>query len=313
MADHADHIAQRYPGFDKHASERRDADRTGVRRGPRAPATLPPCEPEGRRPGVARGRTSRLRRRPDQRRRRSPRTPRARPGSWRGQPAWSPGLPVVELVAWRFGLASWFEPLVRDGDRVEPGTAIATSPARCAQLLDVRADGPELPPAPQRRRHHDGPVRGRGRRDDRGHPRHAQDHPRLARPGEVRRPLRRRSESSDRAVRRGPHQGQPPRLAGVLGQSDPIGRGRRRRTGRRPRRGRSSRSRSTRSNSSTVPWSASPTSSWSTTSAPRPWPRRCGAATSGFRRSCWKPPAASTSRRSPPWRGPAWTGSASGP
>ncbi len=35
------------------------------------------------------------------------------------------GLPVLDLTARRFGLASWFKPLARDGDRVEPGVAVA--------------------------------------------------------------------------------------------------------------------------------------------------------------------------------------------
>jgi nicotinate-nucleotide pyrophosphorylase (carboxylating) len=35
------------------------------------------------------------------------------------------GLPVLELLAARFGLQSWFRPLVADGDRVEAGAAVA--------------------------------------------------------------------------------------------------------------------------------------------------------------------------------------------
>jgi nicotinate-nucleotide pyrophosphorylase (carboxylating) len=36
------------------------------------------------------------------------------------------GLPVLELLAGRFGLQSWFRPHVRDGDRVEAGAAVAS-------------------------------------------------------------------------------------------------------------------------------------------------------------------------------------------
>ncbi len=35
------------------------------------------------------------------------------------------GMPVLEMVAWRFGLPTWYRAEVRDGDRVEPGTSIA--------------------------------------------------------------------------------------------------------------------------------------------------------------------------------------------
>jgi nicotinate-nucleotide pyrophosphorylase (carboxylating) len=35
------------------------------------------------------------------------------------------GIPVTHLAAWRFGLATWFRPLVADGTRVGPGEAVA--------------------------------------------------------------------------------------------------------------------------------------------------------------------------------------------
>jgi nicotinate-nucleotide pyrophosphorylase (carboxylating) len=45
------------------------------------------------------------------------------------------GLPVVELVARRFGVRSFFQPLVRDGDRVAPGAAIASISGEMRSLL----------------------------------------------------------------------------------------------------------------------------------------------------------------------------------
>ena len=35
------------------------------------------------------------------------------------------GIPVVHAAAWRFGLPTWFEPRVEEGDRVERGTIVA--------------------------------------------------------------------------------------------------------------------------------------------------------------------------------------------
>jgi len=45
------------------------------------------------------------------------------------------GLPVLHLIAWRFGLVSWFKPLVRDGDRIAPGTAVAYVAGPMRELL----------------------------------------------------------------------------------------------------------------------------------------------------------------------------------
>ena len=56
-------------------------------------------------------------------------------------------------------------------------------------------------------------VRAR-RRHRRTHLRHAQNHARLAAPGKVRRPLRRRPQPPHRPVRRDSHQRQPPRAGG---------------------------------------------------------------------------------------------------
>ena len=51
------------------------------------------------------------------------------------------GLPVLGLVAERFGLATWFRPLVDDGARVEPGTVIAEvfGPMRALLMMERTA------------------------------------------------------------------------------------------------------------------------------------------------------------------------------
>ena len=163
------------------------------------------------------------------------------------------GLPVVERLAAEFELLpSWKS----SGRRRSPG---ARDGGRAAGRPDAfaaghGADGPELPPAAQRDRDLDRPVRRGDRRHPRGDLRHPQDDSRLAGAGEVRRPVRRRLQPPLRPLRRRPDQGQPPGLA-------PVARPRPGRPTRSPRRsprrgptsppGRSSRSRSTRSNSST--------------------------------------------------------------
>ena len=81
------------------------------------------------------------------------------------------------------------------------------------------AVGPQLPRPPVGRRHADpGLRRGRGRRrrpvPD---PRHPQDHPGAAGPGEGGRPGRRRRQPPGQPVRRRPDQGQPPPLLRVPG------------------------------------------------------------------------------------------------
>ena len=83
-------------------------------------------------------------------------------------------------------------------------------------------------------------------------------------------------------------------LAWLADGGDPIGRAVAAARAARRRPGRSSRSRSTRSISSTGPWSAGRTSSWSTTSAPRRWPRPSGGATPRPRASCSRPRAGVT-------------------
>jgi nicotinate-nucleotide pyrophosphorylase (carboxylating) len=45
------------------------------------------------------------------------------------------GLPVVDRVACRFGLATWLRPLVQDGDRVDRGTALAEIAGSMRALL----------------------------------------------------------------------------------------------------------------------------------------------------------------------------------
>lgn len=51
------------------------------------------------------------------------------------QPGVVAGLPVVDRVACRFGLAAWFQPLVQDGDHVERGTIIAEVAGSMRALL----------------------------------------------------------------------------------------------------------------------------------------------------------------------------------
>ncbi|MFO0951300.1 MAG: carboxylating nicotinate-nucleotide diphosphorylase [Isosphaeraceae bacterium] len=45
------------------------------------------------------------------------------------------GLPLAHLTAWRFGLADGFRPLIRDGERVGPGTAVASVEGPMRELL----------------------------------------------------------------------------------------------------------------------------------------------------------------------------------
>ena len=45
------------------------------------------------------------------------------------------GLPVVELLARRLGLGTWYRPLVEDGDRVEAGSSIASIAGEFRSLL----------------------------------------------------------------------------------------------------------------------------------------------------------------------------------
>ncbi len=75
-----------------------------------------------------------------------------------------------------------------------------------------RAGAAERAFAPLGHRQPDAKIRRCGGRHEGPHLRHPQNHPRLAPPGEIRRPLRRRLEPSHRPVRGGAHQGQPPGL-----------------------------------------------------------------------------------------------------
>jgi nicotinate-nucleotide pyrophosphorylase (carboxylating) len=45
------------------------------------------------------------------------------------------GLPVLERIARRFGLGTWYRSLIRDGDRVAPGTVIASIAGEMRALL----------------------------------------------------------------------------------------------------------------------------------------------------------------------------------
>ena len=51
------------------------------------------------------------------------------------------GIPVLHLVAWRFGLGNWFRPLVKDGDRVQPGTPLASVAGPMRALLSMERTG----------------------------------------------------------------------------------------------------------------------------------------------------------------------------
>jgi nicotinate-nucleotide pyrophosphorylase (carboxylating) len=51
------------------------------------------------------------------------------------------GMPVLHLVAWRFGLAGGFQPLVRDGDSVGPGTAVAEVAGPMREMLMMERTG----------------------------------------------------------------------------------------------------------------------------------------------------------------------------
>ena len=166
---------------------------------------------------------------------------------------------VVDVVC---GGAAQVVAPVSDGARVRAGDVLLTVTAPTRALLTAERTALNLLCHLSGVATADRAVGRRDRRHRRTRPRHPQDHARAARPGEVRRALRRRRQPPDGAVRRGPGQGQP--------------RGRRGRGARRPStrsarcaRACRSRSRSTPSTSSTPCSTRAPTWSCSTTSTSR--------------------------------------------
>ena len=104
--------------------------------------------------------------------------------------------------------ASGFDRRAAEGEWVDPGTELASVDGPAAAAPHCRTDSPEPAAADVRHCHGHPPLRGRGRwpPDD---SRHAQDDADDAGDREVRGASGRRDQPSLRAVRPGPHQGQP--------------------------------------------------------------------------------------------------------
>ncbi len=120
------------------------------------------------------------------------------------------GLPAVPLALERFDPRLRWSPEAEDGRVVESGRRLGAveGPARGMLAAERRVAQPAG--AIVGHRHPDAKIRRCGRRHQGPHLRYSQNHPRLAPPGKIRRPLWRRLEPSQRLVRGRAHQGQPP-------------------------------------------------------------------------------------------------------
>ena len=120
------------------------------------------------------------------------------------------GLPAVPLALERFDPRLRWSPEAEDGRVVESGRRSAPSKARHGACWPPSARVAQPAGAIVGHRHPDAKIRRCGRRHQGPHLRYSQNHPRLATPGKIRRPLWRRLEPSQRLVRGRAHQGQPP-------------------------------------------------------------------------------------------------------
>ena len=193
------------------------------------------------------------------------------------------GLPVVAILAGRFELGDFWQPLVDDGDRVPPGTAIARVAGSMRSLLALERTALNF----LQRLGGIATLTARFVAQVAGTRAVILD-TRKTTPGW--------RALEKYAVRRGGGRNhriglydailiKDNHLAWLAEGGDPIGSALAAARAHAPR-GRSSRSRSIRSSSSTGPSSAVPTSSWWTTSAPRRWPRRSDDATAWRQGSC---------------------------
>ena len=127
------------------------------------------------------------------------------------------GLPVVAILAGRFELGDFWQTLVDDGDRVPPGTAIARVAGSMRSLLALERTALNF----LQRLGGFATLTARFVAQVAGTRAVILD----TRAGEVCGPPRRRPESPDRALRRDPDQGQPPRLARRRGRPHRLGAG----------------------------------------------------------------------------------------
>ena len=135
--------------------------------------------------------------------------------SVRGPIAGRAGRSARRRATWsaEFEMASSWQPHLADGDLLEPGTVIARVAGPVRSLLALERTALNFLQRLSGIATFDRAVRRQRRAHPREDLRHAQNHPRLARPRKVRRPLRRGVQPSFRALRCRTDQGQPSRLA----------------------------------------------------------------------------------------------------